>query len=97
MGPFLPSLGTYMAQEWSKIWLFLGQNQATMAGWFQGGDPAWKVFSAPRGSVVSLEDTISRRVFLIKGERVTLNAIPGMGRRWQDCNDDGGPRLKCQG
>ena len=44
VGPLLPSLGTYMAQEWSKIWLFLGQNQAFMAGpGSKGVHITWKV------------------------------------------------------
>ena len=47
MGPFLASLGTYLGQEWSKIWLLLGQNQASMAGCFQGEDLTWKVFCGP--------------------------------------------------
>ena len=37
----------------------------------------------PRGSLVALEDTIVRHVFLIKGERFTLIDIPGTGRRWR--------------
>ena len=47
MGPFLPFLGTYLGLEWSKMWLFLGQNQAAMAGCFQGEDLTWKVFYEP--------------------------------------------------
>ena len=47
MGPFLTSLGTYLGQKWSKIWLFCGSNQASLVGWFQGEDPAWKVFYVP--------------------------------------------------
>ena len=34
-----------------------------------------QVQKLPRGSLVALEDTIVRHVFLIKGERVTLNDI----------------------
>ena len=36
-GPFVPPQCTLMALEWSKIWLFLGQNTHIMAGWSQGG------------------------------------------------------------
>ena len=47
MGPFLPSPGTVLGSEGSKIWLFVGQNKASVAGWFQGGYPTWEVFHEP--------------------------------------------------
>ena len=31
LGPFMPSPGTLMAQEGSKIWLYLGQNLRILA------------------------------------------------------------------
>ena len=46
-GSFLPSRGTYLAREWSKNGYFGGQNQASMAGCFQGEDLTWKVFYGP--------------------------------------------------
>ena len=86
LGPFLPSLGTYMAQEWSKIWLFLGQNQATMAGWFQGGDPAWKVFSVPYhtpmyGTTLFRPTfALSRHQSRVPGVQNMAGCVPGEGK-----------------
>ena len=42
LGPLLPSPGTYPGFQ---KWLFWGQNQATMAGCFQGGNNIWKGFN----------------------------------------------------
>ena len=43
-GPNRPSPATYVTQDGSKIWLFLGQNQAFMAGpGSKGVHITWKV------------------------------------------------------
>ena len=47
MGAFLPSLGTFMAQEGSKVGLFWSQNRTIMAGLLRGEDPCWKPFYEP--------------------------------------------------
>ena len=36
-----------MAQEGSKIWLFLGQNRRILARVLWGDDPTWKLFHEP--------------------------------------------------
>ena len=46
-GHFCPLWVPIWRRSGPKYGYFLGQNQATMAGWFQGGDPTWKVFSVP--------------------------------------------------
>ena len=43
--PFLPSPGTLMAQEGSKIWLFLGQNKLLWKACYGSGHSTRKVFS----------------------------------------------------
>ena len=47
MGPFLPSPITFMAQEGSKVELFLSQNRTIMAGLLRGEDPYWKPLYEP--------------------------------------------------
>ena len=47
LGPFMPSPGTLMAQEGSKIWLSLGQNLRILARLLWGDDPTWKLFHEP--------------------------------------------------
>ena len=44
MGPFLPSPGTFMAQEGSKVELFWSQNRTIMAGLLRGGAPTGNRF-----------------------------------------------------
>ena len=44
MGPFLPSPGTFMAQEGSKVELFWSQNRTIMAGFLRGEDPSGNCF-----------------------------------------------------
>ena len=49
------TLVTHFCPLWLTIWsgngpkygYFWGQNPASMAGWFQGEDPIWKVFYVP--------------------------------------------------
>ena len=81
VGPFLPSLGTYMAQEWSKIRQFLGQKQATMAGWVQGGDPAWKVFSVPYHTPMH-GTTLFRPTFALSRHQSRVPGVQNMAIFW---------------
>jgi hypothetical protein len=43
VGPFLP-VGGWIGPKYDHFW---GQNQAFMAGWFQGENHTWKWFNEP--------------------------------------------------
>ena len=75
--PLLPSPGTHPGFQGSKIWLFWGQNQATVAGCYQGGNNIWKGFNEPYPTPIH-RITLLGSIFVLS---VYIFRVAGVNRR----------------